>query len=387
MKKVCVITSTRADYGLLRKVIAGIQFSSKLKLQLVVTGTHLLPEYGDTFKEILSDGFVIDRMIPIQINGNTEEANTISMGVALISFAKALKELDSDLVIILGDRYEIIAVALAAVMAGIPIAHIHGGEKTEGSIDELFRHSITKLSHYHFVAAKEYGDRIEQMGENPYYIYNVGGLGADNIASIELYDRSLIEEKLKVKFKKYNYLVTYHPETMKSSGIQGDIKRLLSALKEIQDAQIIFTMPNSDAASGKVLQEINYFISNQNNAILFSSLGVKMYLSVMAQCNAVIGNSSSGIIEAPYLKVPTINIGYRQKGRLRSQSIIDCDGSLESIRSAFLKISDERFISRIKNMTPAYGFPGASDKIVKLIEEKADSFGYIKIFNDLQLHT
>ncbi|MCW7462975.1 UDP-N-acetylglucosamine 2-epimerase [Leptospira limi] len=376
-KRISVVTSTRADYGLLRWVIQGIHESDYLDLQIIVTGMHLSPEFGLTYKEIENDGFKIQKKIEILLSSDTPVGISKSMGLGLIGFSEAYSELKPDLILVLGDRYEILSSVSAALISRIPVAHLHGGETTEGAFDEGIRHSISKMSHLHFVAAEEYKNRVLQLGENPDHIHLVGGLGIDGIKKLKLLSRDELESSLNFKFKKKNLLITFHPATLEGQTAEYQIRQLLSYLATLSDTGLIFTMPNSDTDSRIIFELIHEFVSSHSNSCSYASLGHLRYLSCLQFVDAVVGNSSSGIIEAPSFRIGTINIGDRQKGRLKATSVIDCDPNYENIKSAFLKLYSSEFQSFLPNVMNPYGEGGASEKIVKVLE-KFDLTGILK---------
>ena len=369
MKKICVVTGSRAEYGLLRWVLEGINKSKLLNLQLIVTGMHLLPEFGLTVNSIENDGFYIDKKIEMLLSSDTPVGITKSMGIGLIGFAEALNELKPDLLLVLGDRFEILTAVNAALLARIPIAHIHGGESTEGAIDEAIRHSITKMSHIHFVASKTYKNRVIQLGEHPNNVYNVGGLGIDNLIKLNLLDKNSLEKDIEFKFKKINLLITFHPVTLENNTSKKQMNELLYILSDLRETGLIFTMPNADTDSKVLFEMIQDFVQKNTNSKVFTSLGQLRYLSCIKYFDAVIGNSSSGLIEVPYLKKPTINIGDRQKGRLKADTVIDCSPNRLSISMAIKKALSNDFKSKLKNCINPYGDGGGSEKIVKIIEE------------------
>ena len=368
MKKVCVVTGTRAEYGLLRWVMEGIEKSPSLNLQLVVTGMHLSPEFGLTVNEIKSHGFAVDRCVEMLVSSDTPTGITKSIGLGLTGFADVIEDLKPDLVLILGDRYEILAAAISAMIARVPLAHLHGGEATEGSIDEAIRHSITKMSHLHFVATDEYRNRVIQLGEQPDNVFQVGGLGIDNISNLELLDRKTLEESLGFHFKERNLLITFHPVTLESKSSQFQMAELLAALDDLEDTYLIFTMPNSDTDGRILFQQIEKFVSEHNNASAFTSLGQLKYLSCIAQVDAVIGNSSSGLTETPSFKKATINIGDRQRGRMKAASVIDCLPERSAILNALEEIYFDEFQKKLKNVVNPYGEGGASELILEILE-------------------
>ena len=292
-RKICVITGTRAEYGLLRWVMQGIKDDADLKLQVIATGMHLSPEFGLTYKAIEADGFDIDRKVEILTSSDTPVGIAKSMGLGMIGFADALNDLNPDLIVILGDRFEIFSAVATALVARIPVAHLHGGETTEGAFDEAFRHSITKMSHFHFVAADEYKQRVIQLGEQPEHVFLVGGLGVDNIKRLQLLDRNALEADLSFKFDKKNLLITFHPVTLETSSAVTQMQALLAALAKLEDIQLIFTMPNADTDGRSLIKMVEQFASQYSNAHAFTSLGQLRYLSCLAQVDGVVGNSFS----------------------------------------------------------------------------------------------
>ena len=315
-RKICVITGTRAEYGLLRWVMQGIKDDADLNLQVIATGMHLSPEFGLTYKAIETDGFEIDRKVEMLTSSDTSEGIAKSMGIGMIGFTDALKELKPDLIVVLGDRFEIFAAVATALIARIPVAHLHGGETTEGAFDEAFRHSITKMSHLHFVAALEYKQRVIQLGEQLEHVFLVGGLGIDNIKRLQLLNRNELEADLGFKFGKKNLLITFHPVTLENSSAVRQMQSLLAALTKLEDTQLIFTMPNADTGGRALIKLVKEFASKHPHAHIFPSLGQLHFLSCIAHVDGVVGNSSSGLLEVPSFKKGTINIGDRQRGRL-----------------------------------------------------------------------
>jgi GDP/UDP-N,N'-diacetylbacillosamine 2-epimerase (hydrolysing) len=383
MKKICVVTGTRAEYGLLRWVMEGIRESRVLELQLVVTGMHLSPEFGMTVNAIEADGFKIDRKVEMLLSSDTPVGVTKSMGLGMIGFADALAELQPDLMLVLGDRYEIFAAASAAMIARIPIAHLHGGETTEGAFDEAIRHSITKMSHLHFVAAEEYRRRVIQLGEHPHRVFNVGGLGIDNILRLKLLTREELEVELDFKLLSRNLLITFHPVTLEHNTSAGQMRELLAALAELDGTGLIFTMPNADTEGRALFQQIKDFCAKHPNARAYTSLGQLRYLSCIQHVNGVVGNSSSGLAEVPSFKKGTINIGDRQRGRLKATSVIDCAPERMAISRALVKLFSEEFKIQLASGKNPYGNGGASAAIVKALEMIAFGDLLKKRFYDL----
>jgi GDP/UDP-N,N'-diacetylbacillosamine 2-epimerase (hydrolysing) len=368
MKKVCVVTGTRAEYGLLRWVMEGIRESRVLELQLVATGMHLSPEFGMTVDAIEADGFKIDRKVEMLLSSDTSVGLTKSMGLGMIGFADALAELQPDLMLVLGDRYEIFAAASAAMIARIPIAHLHGGEATEGLIDEPIRHGITKMSHLHFVAAEEYRRRVIQLGEQPDRVFNFGGLGIDNILRLKLLTREELEAELDFKLLSRNLLITFHPVTLERNTCADQMQELLAALAELEGVGLIFTMPNADTEGRVLFQQIKDFCAKHPNARAYTSLGQLRYLSCIQHVDGVVGNSSSGLAEVPSFKKGTINIGDRQRGRLKAASVIDCAPERVAISKALAQLFSEEFKFQLANVKNPYGNGGASEAIVKALE-------------------
>lgn len=388
MKKVCVVTGTRAEYGLLRWLIEGIQQSPELELQLIATGMHLSPEFGLTVKMIEADGFTIDRKVETLLSSDTPVGVTKSMGLGMIGFADALAELNPDLMLILGDRYEIFAAAASAMIARIPIAHLHGGETTEGAFDESIRHSITKMSHLHFVAAEEYRRRVIQLGEQPERVFNVGGLGIDSILRFELLSRNELEDALVFKLLKYNLLITFHSVTLEKNTSARQMDELLAALAELKDTGMIFTMPNADTDGRVLFDKINDFCAENPNARAYTSLGQLRYLSCIKHVDGIVGNSSSGLTEVPSFKKGTINIGDRQQGRLKASSVIDCEPEFESITTALERLFSAGFQAELPKVVNPYGNGGASEAILKTLTAQSFKNLLKKSFLDmnLQLH-
>ncbi|MGA0082516.1 MAG: UDP-N-acetylglucosamine 2-epimerase [Candidatus Nanopelagicales bacterium] len=367
-RKICVITGSRAEYGLLRWVMQGIKDHPDLTLQLIVTGMHLSEDFGMTVDEIENDGFAINDKIEILSYTDSSLGISQSMADALLGFAEAFHRLKPDLVLLLGDRFEIFSAATSAHVARIPIAHIHGGESTEGVIDEAFRHSITKMSQLHFVAADEYQKRVIQLGENPEKVFLVGGLGIDGINNFKLLDKKILESKLDFEFGIKNLLVTFHPVTLENLTAKDQMKELFLALSELKDTKIIFTMPNSDAESKTIFQLIQDFVQHNPNAKCFYSLGQQKYFSTIMYVDAVVGNSSSGLLEVPSFKKPTVDIGDRQRGRIKAKSVISCEPKAEDIRRAIKELYSSNFQNTLQEVESPFGKGGASQKILTILE-------------------
>ena len=367
-RKICVVTGSRAEYGLLRWVMEEIRQSPQLDLQVIVTGMHLSPEFGLTYREIEKDGFQIDRKIEMLMSSDTSIGLSKSMGLGLISFGEAIQVLQPDFLLVLGDRFEIFSAATAAMVSRIPIAHLHGGETTEGAFDEAIRHSITKMSHLHFVAAEEYRKRIIQMGEDPGSVFLVGGLGIDNIKKLKLLEQDELEQLLGFQFWERNLLITFHPITLDGLSSTDQFEELLMALDTLVDTHLIFTLPNADTEGRALSNMVENFVASHPNARAYQSLGQLGYLSCIKYVDGVIGNSSSGLIEVPSFRKGTINMGDRQRGRLKAPNVIDCDVKFESILAALQKLYSADFQEKLKVVNNPYGDGGASKKVVQVLE-------------------
>jgi GDP/UDP-N,N'-diacetylbacillosamine 2-epimerase (hydrolysing) len=382
-RKICVITGTRAEYGLLRWVMQGIKDDPELTLQIIATGMHLSPEFGLTYRDIEQDGFKIDRKVEMLTSSDTHVGIAKSMGLGLIGFADALNELKPDLIVVLGDRFEIFSAVSAALVARIPVAHLHGGELTEGAFDEAIRHSITKMSHLHFVAAEEYRQRVVQLGEQPDRVFLVGGLGIDNIKRLKLFDREALEASLDFKLGSKNLLITFHPVTLEAATASEQMVQLLLALAELEDTQLIFTMPNADTDGRVMIRMVEEFVAQHTNARAYTSLGQLRYLSCVSHVDGVIGNSSSGLAEVPSFRKGTVNIGDRQRGRLQAKSVINCEPTRQSIASAVEKLYSTDFQMSLGKVQNPYGDGGASEQVVKTIKGCALDGLVKKTFYDL----
>jgi len=381
--KICVITGTRAEYGLLSLLMKGIQDKPDLTLQVIATGMHLSPEFGLTYLEIENDGFVIDRKIEMLISSDTYVGIAKSMGLGLICFADALNELKPDLIVVLGDRFEIFSAVVASFVARIPVAHMHGGELTEGAFDDALRHSITKMSQLHFVATEEYRQRVIQLGEQPDRVFLVGGLGVDSIKSQKLLDRAALEDSLDFMLGPKNLLITFHPVTLEIATAAEQMAELLASLAELQETHLIFTMPNADTDGRVLIEMVNHFVSQHSNACAFASLGQLRYLSTIAHVDGVVGNSSSGLAEVPSFRKGTINIGDRQRGRLQAASVINCKPSRKSISSAIDKLYSLEFQKDLSKVTNPYGEGGAIKKIIDIISNYTFDETVKKFFHDI----
>ena len=382
-KKVCVVTGTRAEFGILSRLIKCIDVEECFDLQLIVTGMHLSPEFGLTYKEIESYGLKINKKIEILLSSDTPIGISKSMGLAQISFAEAFEELQPDIIILLGDRFEIFSAASAALVATIPIAHIHGGETTEGAIDESFRHSITKMSHIHFTSTEEYKNRIIQLGENPNYIFNVGSLGIENIVHTPLTTKRDLEKQLGFKFKEKNILVTYHPETTKKN-TAANFQSILNSLQKLKKTQIIFTKSNADSNGRIINTMIDSFVASYENSYQTTSLGQKNYYNCLKYVDLVIGNSSSGIIEVPSFNIPTINIGNRQQGRVQSKSILNCNPITKEIDHAIQYSYSVKFKNLFNTNQNPYEKMDSCKNIIRHLKKSLTSIPIAKHFFDIK---
>ncbi|WP_404712384.1 UDP-N-acetylglucosamine 2-epimerase [Sphingomonas sp. MMS24-J13] len=385
-RRICIVTGTRAEYGLLRNVIAGIRDADDCLLQIVVTAAHLSPEFGLTYREIEADGFTINERVEILLSSDTAVGVSKAMGLGMIGFAEAFSRLEPDVIVVLGDRFEILAAAAAALIAGIPIAHIHGGETTEGAFDESIRHAVTKMSHLHFVAATPYRDRVIQLGENPAHVFLVGGLGIDAIRRTSLLGRTALEEAIDFQLGARNLLVTFHPPTLEPGEAGGQMQALLDALDALgSDTHLIFTMPNANSGGRELKAMIEEFVASHANARAYTSLGQLRYFSCMRYMDGVVGNSSSGIIEAPSFGIGTIDIGDRQRGRLRAASVIDCPPRRDAIESALARLFSAEFQGRLAAVDNPYGNGGASAAIVAELRRHPLNGLLKKTFHDMDV--
>ncbi len=362
-RKICVVTGTRAEYGLLRWLMQAIADDPAMQLQVVATGMHLSPEFGQTWTAIAEDGFTIDRKVEMLLSSDTPVGITKSMGLAMIGFADAFDQLAPDIVVLLGDRFEILAAASAAMIARIPIAHLHGGELTMGAMDDAIRHAVTKMSHFHFVANDIYRQRVLQLGEDPAKVHTVGGLGLDNIVHLPLLDRAGLSAALGFDLRPRNLLITFHPVTLQANSAEAEFAELLAALDGLTDTGLIFTLPNADTESRGLIAMVQDFVAARPHARAYTSLGQLRYLSALKWVDGVVGNSSSGLAEAPAFHIGTVNIGARQDGRLRAASVIDCAPERRSIAQAIARLYAADFQAILPKVQNPYGSPGASAKI------------------------
>jgi len=367
-RKICVLTGTRAEYGLLKPLMHQIENDADLSLELIVTGTHLEKRFGETYREIEKD-FLVDAKIPMHLSCDTPEAICHAMGKLQSEITKVFLSLDPDIVVILGDRYEILAVATAAMILQIPLAHIHGGELTEGAIDDSVRHAVTKLSHLHFPSTQEYAQRVIQLGEEPNRVFYVGSLGVENVKNLTLLSKEEFEKSINFKLGKKNLLVTYHPQTLSKLTPKEQFHELLNTLDTLKETKIIFTKSNADTG-GEIINTMidEYVVKNRGRAVAFASLGQLRYFSAISHVDAVVGNSSSGILEVPSFHKPTVNIGQRQKGRTQAASIINCEILQEDIKRAIYKAYSEEFVQSLKNISNPYAVEDTSRKIKETLK-------------------
>ena len=367
--KICVVTGTRAEYGLLYWLLRFLEEDKNITLQLIVTGMHLSPEFGLTYREIEKDGFKIDKKVEMLLSSDSEIGISKSMGLAQISFSEAYQELQPDIIVVLGDRFEIFSAVSAAMISRIPIGHIHGGESTEGAVDESIRHAITKMSHLHFTATEIYKNRIVQMGENPQKVFNVGTPGLDSVYRADLLDRKAFEEAIGFKLNKKNLLITFHPVTLEDNTSQKHFEELLKAISEMKNTHFIFTKPNADTNGRIIIQLIDEFVAKHpKRSCSFISMGHVRYLSALKHVDVVLGNSSSGLTEAPSFKVATVDIGDRQKGRIKAESVISCQPTKKSISEALELAYSPDFQDKLKGVRNPYGEGGASARIIEILK-------------------
>lgn len=366
MRKICVVTGSRAEYGLLSGLMRAIKADPELELQVIATNMHLSPEFGLTYRNIEEDGFFINKKVEMLLSSDTASATAKSVGLGFIGFADAYEDLHPDMVVVLGDRYEILSAVSTALFFKIPVAHLHGGEITEGAYDDCIRHSITKMSHLHFTSTEEYRHRVIQLGEDPKRVFNVGALGIENIKKVPLMSKSELETSLDGFSLGEKYLiVTYHPVTLESSKASEQIQNLLCALDEYPDYKVIFTLPNSDTDGRIIIQIINEYVAKHSDrSVAYPSLGIKRYLSALKYAKAVVGNSSSGIIEVPSFGIPTLNIGDRQKGRLAAESVVNCGTKKEEILEGLNKVLHTEY----KNISNPYEGQDTTSNILRVIK-------------------
>lgn len=387
-RRIAVVTGTRAEYGLLRAIIGRIHADPELELLLYVTGAHLASDYGRTVSEIEADGFPIQDRVDILLAADHAAATGTSMGLALMNFADRFAKDRPDLLVVLGDRYEIFSVAAAALVCRVPIAHLHGGETTEGAYDEAFRHSITKMSALHFTSAEEYRRRVIQLGEAPERVHNVGAPGLDAIRELDLLSREECEGRLDFRFRESNVLVTYHPETLSGNLAEAEapFRALLQALAERPELGVVLTYANADTGGRRINELAEAFAAGHaDRVVIRKSLGQLLFLSVLQHVQAMVGNSSSGIIEAPSFGIATINLGQRQAGRVRAASILDSGDSLADIQAALDRGLSAEFQERCKAAVNPHGDGQASERIFQIIKTAPLEEALVKRFHDLPI--
>lgn len=372
-KAICIVTGTRAEYGLLRPIIIQLAATNSFDVKIVVTGMHLAENFGYTYQEIEADGLSIDAKIDVLQNEDSNKAMSKAIGIGVIRFAEYFEKTQPDLVVVLGDRFEIFATATAAAVACIPIAHLHGGETTEGAVDEFFRHSISKMSYLHFTSTEQYRQRVINMGEAPSRVFNVGAIGVENILSMSLMTKEQLARSLAFDLNNPYALVTFHPVTLEKDTATKQIEVLLAALDETNELNYLFTKANADANGRAINDKIDAYCAKKRNAVAFTSLGALRYLSAMKYCEMVIGNSSSGIIETPSFQKPTINIGDRQKGRICAKSVLSCEPEKGSIIKCIKKARTQQFLQEIAHQVNPYSDGKTSEKIVDVIKDFLDN--------------
>lgn len=369
MRKICMVTGSRAEWGLLSRLARIIGDDPELELQIIATNMHLSPEFGLTYREIEQQGFRINRKVEMLLSSDTANATAKSVGLATIGFADAYEELKPDLLLVLGDRYEILAAVTAALFYKIPVAHLHGGEVTEGAYDDAIRHAITKMSHLHFTSTETYRQRVIQLGEQPDHVFNTGAIGIDNIRHLKLWSREELENDLNFSFGTESLLVTYHPETLDDMPVEEQCRNLLDALATLEEVKIIFTLPNSDTGGRIIIKMIDDFVRrHKDRAIVYTSLGQLRYLSALQYITAVAGNSSSGILEVPSFGKPVLNIGNRQKGRIAAESVVHCGTTLSEIKEGLAKVFSEDFIRQAKGVINPYEKAETATAIIEIIK-------------------
>ncbi|QXH48302.1 UDP-N-acetylglucosamine 2-epimerase (hydrolyzing) [Pseudomonas xanthosomatis] len=369
-RKVAVFTATRAEYGLLYWLMKDIQASQALQLQVLVSGMHLSPEFGETWKDIVADGFAIDAKVEMLLSSDTAVGVAKSMGLGALGFADALERLAPDMLVVLGDRFEALAVVQVAAVMRIPVAHLHGGEITEGAYDDAFRHAISKLSYLHFVAAEPYRQRVIQMGEAPQRVFNVGAFGLDHLLRTPRLSLQALSESLGFTLDRPFLLATYHPETAVESDATAVFSAMLAAFDAFAGYQVILTYPNADNGGRAIIPLLEaYAAANPRRVLAIPSLGFRRYLSAVALASAVVGNSSSGIIEVPAFGVPSVNIGARQQGRLAADSVVHCQAEAVSIREALAKALSPDFAEQCRHVVNPYGQGRAAASTVQVLEQ------------------
>ncbi len=369
MKKICIITGSRAEYYLLKPIMEAIKNDDELILQTVVTGSHLSTEFGLTYKNIEQDGFIIDEKVEMLLSSDTKIGINKSIGLAMISFGEVFERLRPDLIVVLGDRYEILAVSICAMICNIKIAHLHGGEITEGAIDDSIRHCITKISHLHFTSTEDYKKRVIQLGEQPNTVFNVGAIGCENIKKLNLLNKEDLEKNINFNIKENTIILTFHPVTLENKSSKEQFQNILDAIDSIENINVIFTKANADTDGRVINNMIDNYVSKNSNTIAFDTMGQLNYFSALQFVDAVVGNSSSGIIEVPSFKIPTVNIGDRQKGRIYADSVINCENEKQEIINAIKKAISKDFKEEVKNYNNPYEKENTCKNIIYYIKQ------------------
>jgi UDP-N-acetylglucosamine 2-epimerase (non-hydrolysing)/GDP/UDP-N,N'-diacetylbacillosamine 2-epimerase (hydrolysing) len=385
MRKICVVTGSRADYGLLSRLMKLVKEDPELVLQIIATNMHLSPEFGLTLNEIIEDGFSIDKKVEMLLASDTSNATVKSVGLATLGFADALEDLRPDILVVLGDRYEILAAVTAALFFKIPVSHIHGGEITEGAYDDSIRHAVSKMSHLHFTSTEEYRKRVIQLGEDPSRVFNFGAIGLDNLMHLNLLKLDELENRINFKIGKKCILVTFHPVTLENNTAENQMHDLLMAIKSFSELNVIFTLPNSDTGGKVIISMIRKFVKeNSETSISYPSLGYLNYMSALQYVCAVVGNSSSGLIEAPSFGIPTLNIGDRQKGRIRPRSVVDCVPTYSDITEKLKYVLSQDFRTLCVNVSNPYYKKNSAEEILNILKNTDIQSIVKKSFCDLK---
>lgn len=386
MRKIAIVTSSRADYGLLFPLLNAVRNDVDLELQLIVTGMHLSPEFGSTYKNILNDGFSITYKVEMLLSADSPQSVAKAIGLGVIGFTDALTVCAPDILVLLGDRYEILAAAISAMPLCIPVAHIHGGEVTSAMIDDPVRHCLTKLSHFHFPAADEYAKRICQLGEPPESVFAFGAIGLDYLDENIFYKKNEVSAQLDFKLTEKLMVITYHPVTLQPGTLVDSYDEIFTALEQFNDYVFVFTCSNADYEGRLVFNLLKDYQARSgcDNVHVFTTLGYKLYMSLVKLSSLVLGNSSSGLIEVPYLGVPTVNIGDRQKGRLRASSVIDCNNNASSISKAIHLALSDSFQLGLERISSPYKKGGVAEKI-KFVLKNSNLDFTSKLFVDTVL--
>jgi len=383
MRTIGVVSVARSDYGIYLPLLRAITKDPELNLLLFVSGMHLSPEFGSTVNEIKNDGFEIAAEVESLLSSDTPEGISKSIGLGIIGFSQTFCKMRPDILVVLGDRFEMFAAVVASVPFKIPIAHIHGGEITEGAFDDALRHSITKFCHLHFVSTQRYAERVIQLGEAPWRVHVVGALSLDNLKSVKLLNKKELGDKYQLELKQPPLLVTFHPVTLEVEQTEWQVRELLYAL-EATKMPVVFTLPNADTAGRSITRMVRNFVDTHSSCYFVNNFGTEGYFSMMAVSAAMVGNSSSGIIEAGSFRLPVVNIGNRQRGRIKGANVIDVEYNKESIIKGIQEVLNPHFRKSLHNLSNLYGSGNSSDKILKVLKQISinDNF-LIKRFHDL----